>query len=121
MLLQIQKVYAHEGESIAQNPLASSPLPSSLVLDDIEFAPTSLFKPTGLFSPPMMRETGEPTNASARSILLSQPVVDAIHVPSVVPNTREALPPAWEVILTEDGSDHYYHNVDTGATQWERP
>ncbi len=31
------------------------------------------------------------------------------------------LPPAWEVVLAEDGSDHYYHNFETGVTQWERP
>ncbi len=31
------------------------------------------------------------------------------------------LPSGWEIVVTADGSDHYYHNVNSGATQWEHP
>ena len=37
------------------------------------------------------------------------------------PEAPKPLPYGWEEIFTEDGLDVYYHNVETGVTQWLEP
>jgi hypothetical protein len=32
-----------------------------------------------------------------------------------------SLPVGWEVVIVEDGSDHYYYHTESGVVQWERP